>query len=104
MKVIYDAAHAFGVRYNDNSILQYGDLSILSFHATKVFNTFEGGVIICHDAVTKQRIDYLKNFKYAGETTVMAPGINSKMTELQAGLGLLQLKGFEDNVNKKRSA
>ncbi|MDX8339301.1 DegT/DnrJ/EryC1/StrS family aminotransferase [Draconibacterium sp. IB214405] len=101
LKVIYDAAHAFGVRYKRQSILNYGDLSILSFHATKVFNTMEGGAIICHDAATKQRIDYLKNFGFAGETTVMAPGINSKMNEMQAALGLLQLKHFEKNILKR---
>lgn len=92
LKVIYDAAHAFGVRDRSGSILRHGDLSILSFHATKVFNTFEGGAIICPDAKTKIRIDQLKNFGHVGEVTVVAPGINGKMSEFSAALGLLQLK------------
>lgn len=91
LKVIYDAAHAFGVRYKDQSVLGYGDFSILSFHATKVFNTFEGGALVCPDEKTKQRIDYLKNFGFANEVTVMAPGINGKMSEFGAALGLVQL-------------
>ncbi|WP_312209207.1 DegT/DnrJ/EryC1/StrS family aminotransferase [Pseudescherichia sp.] len=95
LKVIYDAAHAFGVRQKDISILNHGDLSVLSFHATKVFNTFEGGAIICHDARTKQRIDYLKNFGFAGETRVVAPGINAKMNEVEAAFGLLQLQHID---------
>lgn len=92
LKVIYDAAHAFGVRQDGASILRSGDLSILSFHATKVFNTFEGGAIICPDAKIKKRIEYLKNFGFADEVTVVAPGINGKMNEVQAAFGLLQLK------------
>lgn len=92
LKVIYDAAHAFGVDHKGGSVLNYGDLSVLSFHATKVFNTFEGGAIICPDAKTKQRIDHLKNFGIADEVTVVAPGINGKMNEVQAAFGLLQLK------------
>lgn len=92
LKVIYDAAHAFGVRYRGASILNHGDLSVLSFHATKVFNTFEGGAIVCPDAKTKQHIDHLKNFGFVNETTVVAAGINGKMNEFQAALGLLQLK------------
>jgi dTDP-4-amino-4,6-dideoxygalactose transaminase len=103
LKLIYDAAHAFGVKYKGGSILNYGDLSILSFHATKVFNTFEGGAIISHDSATKQRIDYLKNFGFAGETTIMAPGINSKMNEVQAAMGLLQLKSFEESIEKRKT-
>lgn len=103
LKVIYDAAHAFGVNYNGQSICNYGDLSVLSFHATKVFNTMEGGAIICHDAATKKRIDYLKNFGFAGETKVMAPGINSKMNEMQAALGLLQLKYYHENIEKRKA-
>jgi dTDP-4-amino-4,6-dideoxygalactose transaminase len=103
LKVIYDAAHTFGVKYKGQSICTYGDLSVLSFHATKVFNTMEGGAIICHDAATKKRIDYLKNFGFAGETKVMAPGINSKMNEMQAALGLLQLKGFSKNTGKRKA-
>jgi dTDP-4-amino-4,6-dideoxygalactose transaminase len=102
LKLIYDAAHAFGVEYKGGSILNYGDLSILSFHATKVFNTFEGGAIISHDSATKKRIDYLKNFGFAGETTIMAPGINSKMNEVQAAMGLLQLKSFDENIKKRK--
>lgn len=96
LKVIYDAAHAFGVRYRDESLLRHGDLSVLSFHATKVFNTFEGGAIVCPDLKTKQRIDYLKNFGFADEVTVVAPGINGKMNEVQAAFGILQL----DHINK----
>jgi dTDP-4-amino-4,6-dideoxygalactose transaminase len=103
LKIIYDAAHAFGVKINGNSILNFGDLSVLSFHATKVFNTFEGGAIICHDEQTKKRIDYLKNFGFAGETTVIAPGINSKMNEFQAALGLLQLEYVEKNIKKRKT-
>ena len=102
LKIIYDAAHCFGVKYKEQSICNYGDLSILSFHATKVFNTFEGGAIICHDENTKKRIDYLKNFGFAGETTVVAPGINAKMNEFQAALGLLQLKKLDDYLEKRR--
>ena len=92
LKVIYDAAHAFGVRYRGESLLNHGDVAVLSFHATKVFNTFEGGAIVCSDAKTKQRVDFLKNFGIADEVTVMAPGINGKMNEFQAALGVLQLK------------
>lgn len=92
LKVIYDAAHAFGVKDGKGSVLNNGDLSVLSFHATKVFNTFEGGAIVCPDAKTKVRIDQLKNFGHVGEVTVVAPGINGKMSEFSAALGLLQLK------------
>ena len=102
LKVIYDAAHAFGVNYKGQSILNFGDLSILSFHATKVYNTIEGGAIICHDEKTKKRIDYLKNFGFAGETTVIAPGINAKMNEVQAAYGLLQLKYIKENIAKRK--
>ena len=90
--MIYDAAHAFGVRLGGASVLQHGDLSVLSFHATKVFTTFEGGAIVCPDAKTKQRIDHLKNFGFVDEVTVVAPGINGKMQEMSAALGLLQLE------------
>ncbi|MBA4742139.1 MAG: DegT/DnrJ/EryC1/StrS family aminotransferase [Azoarcus sp.] len=103
LKVIYDAAHAFGVRQCGESILRHGDLSVLSFHATKVFNTFEGGAIICPNAKIKQRIDYLKNFGFADEVTVVAPGINGKMNELGAAIGLLQLEEM-DTVLAKRAA
>ncbi|MCX6232348.1 MAG: DegT/DnrJ/EryC1/StrS family aminotransferase [Bacteroidetes bacterium] len=103
LKLIYDAAHAFGVKINGNSILNYGDLSILSFHATKVFNTIEGGAIISPDKKTKERIDYLKNFGFADEITVIAPGINAKMNEVQAAYGLLQLKYIDENIAKRKS-
>lgn len=103
LKVIYDAAHTFGVKYKGQCVSNYGDLSILSFHATKVFNTMEGGAIVCHDAATKKRIDYLKNFGFAGETKVMAPGINSKMNEMQAALGVLQLKHHNTNIEKRKA-
>jgi dTDP-4-amino-4,6-dideoxygalactose transaminase len=102
LKVIYDAAHAFGVRCRDRSVLDHGDLSVLSFHATKVFTTFEGGAIVCPDEKTRQRINYLKNFGFAGETTVVAPGINGKMSEFNAALGLLQLKGFAQALAKRK--
>lgn len=98
LKLIYDAAHAFGVRVAGHSLLEHGDLSVLSFHATKIFNTFEGGAIVCHDAKLKQRIDFLKNFGFADEVTVVAPGINGKMNEFQAALGLLQLKHVEKAI------
>jgi len=103
LKLIYDAAHAFGVNINGNSVLNYGDLSVLSFHATKVFNTIEGGAIICHDEKTKQRIDYLKNFGFADELTVIAPGINAKMNEIQAAYGLVQLKHVDEYIDKRKS-
>ncbi len=102
LRVIYDAAHAFGVRSTSESLLTCGDLSILSFHATKVFTTFEGGAIICPDAKTKQRIDYLKNFGFADEVTVVAPGINGKMSECNAALGLLQLKYFDRAIARRK--
>lgn len=102
LKVIYDAAHAFNVTYQEKSILKYGDLSILSFHATKVFNTFEGGAIVCPDEKTKQRIDYLKNFGFADEVTVVAPGINGKMNEFQAALGLLQLNYIDQAITRRQ--
>ena len=101
LKLIYDAAHAFGVEVNGQSVLNFGDLSVLSFHATKVFNTFEGGAIVCHDEKMKRHIDDLKNFGFRGETTVIAPGINAKMNELQAAFGLLQLK-YIDEAREKR--
>jgi dTDP-4-amino-4,6-dideoxygalactose transaminase len=101
LKVIYDAAHSFGVRYKHQTILQHGDLSILSFHSTKVFNTFEGGAIICQDAKTKQRIDYLKNFGFADEVTVTASGINGKMSEVNAAFGLLQLKYIDKAIERR---
>lgn len=101
LKVIYDAAHAFGVEDAHGSILRHGDLSVLSFHATKVFNTFEGGAIVCPDAKTKVRIDQLKNFGHVGEVTVVAPGINGKMSEFNAALGLLQLKYIDQALARR---
>lgn len=103
LKVIYDAAHAFGVQDAGGSVLRHGDLSVLSFHATKVFNTFEGGAIICPDAKTKQRIDHLKNFGIVDETTVVAPGINGKMSEINAAFGMLQLQHINEALAKRQS-
>ena len=103
LKVIYDAAHAFGVKVNGESVLNAGDMSTLSFHATKVYNTVEGGALVCHDEATKKRIDYLKNFGFAGETTVVAPGINSKMDEIRAAYGLLNLKQVDDAIAKRKA-
>jgi dTDP-4-amino-4,6-dideoxygalactose transaminase len=102
LKIIYDAAHAFGVEDAHGSILRHGDLSVLSFHATKVFNTFEGGAIVCPDAKTKQRIDHLKNFGFVDELTVVAPGINGKMSEFNAALGLLQLKHIDQALARRK--
>ena len=101
LKVIYDAAHAFGVEVNGESILNAGDMSTLSFHATKVYNTLEGGAMVMHDAETKKRIDYLKNFGFAGETEVVAPGINSKMDEVRAAYGLLNLKQVDAAIEAR---
>lgn len=114
LKIIYDAAHAFGVKVDACqtktlskgegdyvSILNAGDLSTLSFHATKVFNTVEGGAMIMHDEKTKKRIDHLKNFGFAGETTVVGPGINSKMDELRAAYGLLNLKQVDAAIEAR---
>ena len=98
LKVIYDAAHAFGVEINGESILNAGDMSTLSFHATKVYNTLEGGALVVHDEITKKRIDYLKNFGFAGETEVVAPGINSKVDEVRAAYGLLNLKQVDNAI------
>jgi dTDP-4-amino-4,6-dideoxygalactose transaminase len=103
LRVIYDAAHAFGVENNEGSILKHGDLSVLSFHATKVFNTFEGGAIVCPDLKTKVRIDQLKNFGHAGELTVVAPGINGKMSEFNAALGLLQLQHIGEALAQRKA-
>jgi dTDP-4-amino-4,6-dideoxygalactose transaminase len=102
LKVIYDAAHAFGVKNEQGSILKYGDLSVLSFHATKVFNTFEGGAIVCPDAKTKLRIDQLKNFGFVNETTVVACGINGKMSEINAAFGMLQLKTLHKAMGRRK--
>jgi len=102
LKVIYDAAHAFGVKINGKSILEAGDMATLSFHATKTYNTIEGGALVCRDAETKKRIDYLKNFGFAGETTVIAPGINGKMDEVRAAYGLLQLKHVNKAISQRQ--
>lgn len=104
LKVIYDAAHAFGVEVNGESILRAGDMSTLSFHATKVYNTIEGGALVMHDAKTKQRIDYLKNFGFAGETEVVAPGINSKMDEVRSAYGLLALRQVDEAIEARHQA
>lgn len=101
LRVIYDACHAFGVEDEGGSVLRHGDLSCLSFHATKVFNTFEGGAIICPDAKTKERIDHLKNFGFVDETTVVAPGINGKMSEVNAAFGMLQLHHMETIMRRR---
>jgi len=103
LKVIYDAAHAFGVQLHSGSLLNHGELSVLSFHATKVFNTFEGGAIVCSDTKTKLRIDHLKNFGFVDEVTVVAPGINGKMSEFNAALGLLQLKSVDEALQKRKA-
>ena len=101
LKVIYDAAHAFGVEVDGESILTAGDMSTLSFHATKVYNTLEGGALVMHDEETKRRIDYLKNFGFAGETTVVAPGINSKVDEVRAAYGILNLKQVDHAIEAR---
>lgn len=102
LKVIYDAAHAFGVEIHGRSVLEWGDISTLSFHATKVFNTIEGGALICHSWEMKEQIDNLKNFGFRGETTVVAPGINSKMDEMRAAYGLLNLKQVDAAIEARR--
>jgi dTDP-4-amino-4,6-dideoxygalactose transaminase len=101
LKVIYDAAHAFGVKFHDGNVLLHGDLSVLSFHATKVFTTFEGGAIVCPDAKSKQHIDHLKNFGFVNQTTVVATGINGKMNEMQAAIGLLQLRHIDQTLDRR---
>lgn len=102
LKVIYDAAHAFGVEVNGRSILSYGDISTLSFHATKVYNTIEGGAMVMHTPEMKYDVDNLKNFGFRGETTVVAPGINSKMDEMRAAYGLLNLKQVDEAIEARR--
>lgn len=102
LKVIYDAAHAFGVQCHCGSVLNHGDLSVLSFHATKVFNTFEGGAIVSPDADTKKRIDQLKNFGFVDEVTVVEAGINGKMSEINAAFGLLQLKHVDEAIAQRK--
>ena len=101
LKVIYDAAHAFGVEINGESVLARGDMSTLSFHATKVYNTLEGGALVVKDEATKKRIDYLKNFGFAGETEVVAPGINSKVDEVRSAYGLLNLKQVDAAIEAR---
>jgi len=103
LKVIYDAAHAFGVEMDDGSVLNHGDLSVLSFHATKVFNTFEGGALVSKDPQAKRRIDWLKNFGHAGETTVVATGINGKMHEFSAAMGLVQLDHLGHVLERRKA-
>lgn len=102
LRVIYDAAHAFGVELHGKSVLEAGDMSTLSFHATKTYNTAEGGALVCRDESAKKRIDYLKNFGFAGETEVVAPGINAKMDEIRAALGLLNLKYVDETIESRR--
>lgn len=102
LKVIYDAAHAFGVEVGGQSILNAGDMSTLSFHATKVFNTVEGGAMVMHDEKTKKRIDYLKNFGFANEVEVVGPGINSKMDEVRSAYGLLNLRQVDAAIAARR--
>lgn len=102
LKVIYDAAHAFGVKVNSESVLNYGDMSTLSFHATKVYNTIEGGALVCHSKEMKQKIDYLKNFGFEDEVTVVEPGINGKMDEVRAAYGLLNLKQVDDAIVQRK--
>lgn len=102
LKVIYDAAHSFGARCEGESLHNHGDLSVLSFHATKVFNTFEGGAIVCHDAKAKRHIDHLKNFGFVDEVTVVAAGINGKMSEVNAAFGMLQLKGIDAALRSRQ--
>ena len=102
LKVIYDAAHAFGVEVDGESVLNAGDMSTLSFHATKVYNTLEGGALVMHDEQTKKRIDYLKNFGFAGEIEVVAPGINSKVDEVRCAYGLLNLKQVDQAIAKRK--
>lgn len=101
LRIIYDGAHCFGVEDEGGSILRHGDISTLSFHATKVFNTFEGGAVISPDSKTKQRVDYLKNFGFADETTVVAAGINAKMNEFQAAVGLAQLRYIDEAIDRR---
>ncbi len=101
LKIIYDAAHAFGVEVNGESILNAGDMSTLSFHATKVYNTIEGGALVMHDEKTKKRIDYLKNFGFANEVEVVAPGINSKVDEMRAAYGILNLRQVDAAIEAR---
>ena len=101
IKVIYDAAHAFGVECDCGSLLNHGDMSVLSFHATKVFHTFEGGAIVCKDKNTKLKIDRLRNFGFKNETEIVEIGLNGKMNEFQAAVGLLQLKTIDEDIAER---
>ncbi|MEO9895430.1 MAG: DegT/DnrJ/EryC1/StrS family aminotransferase [Paracoccaceae bacterium] len=103
LKVIYDAAHAFGVERHDGSVLNFGDASVLSFHATKVFNTFEGGAIICQSPELKKYVDQLKNFGHEGETSVIATGLNGKVSEVNAAFGLVQLRHIDEAIDRRRA-
>lgn len=103
LKVIYDAAHAFGVQDQGGSILRHGDLSVVSFHATKVFNTFEGGAIICPDKHSKDNVDRIRSFGQEGEFNVLSPGINGKLSEIHAAMGLLQLEYIEELIQKRKN-
>lgn len=103
LKLLYDACHNFGERLNGIPVQRFGDLTVMSFHATKVFTTCEGGAVISHDAATKERIDLLRNFGFAGETKVTATGINGKMNEMQAALGLLQLKYVDRYIERRKT-
>ena len=102
LRVIYDAAHAFGVKYKGNSLLNFGDLSVLSFHATKVFSTIEGGAIVSHDKGMKNRIDNLRNFGLESEENLVGPGLNSKLNEIQSVFGLVQLKHVDSYISKRQ--
>lgn len=102
LKLIYDAAHAFGVKFQGQSLLNYGDVSVISFHATKVFNTFEGGAIVCHSADMKQRIDRLRNFGIVNETAIDDISLNGKLSEVHAALGLLQLKTIDQTLDARK--
>lgn len=104
LKIIYDAAHAFGVKVDGSSVLHHGDMSTLSFHATKVYNTIEGGALVCHSEEMKEKIDHLKNFGFTGETEVVAPGINSKMDEIRSAYGLLTLARVDEAIACRRHA
>ena len=103
LKLIYDAAHAFGIKHEGQSLLNYGDMSVISFHATKVFNTFEGGAIVCHSVEMKQRIDRLKNFGIVNETTIDDVSLNGKLSEVHAALGLLQLKTIDQTLHARKN-
>lgn len=102
LKLIYDAAHAFGVRYKGDTVLNYGDISILSFHATKIFSTAEGGAIIVKDDKLYERLKLIRNFGIESEEETVLAGINAKMNELQAALGLCNLKDIDKKIKKSQ--